>query len=468
MGNASFEIGSILGTRGNTKAKLLKNGGTVFVRVEKTLGSGSLFLKMNAANLTKTEGLFKRSDPFYQVTKQVVGPKGTEWKVAHRSKEIRDNLNPEWNEDILDVDTLCGGDLNSPFILGVYDHENNGNHKLMGQIETTVNGLLITSEFILTKEGEETGKISVLKALLTSEESNLLHSQSTDRPVPKPTPTFTDYISGGCEINICFAIDFTGSNGDPRRQGTLHYMDPSGRLNDYEKAITAIGRILSSYDTDQRYPVWGFGAKYNGSVYQCFQCGTSAEHVGIAGVIAAYRKTFQSGLIMSGPTVITEVIRSAAAVATRQYNEASREGKQHYTVLLILTDGCVSDVKGTLDVLGEVSSVPLSIVIVGVGNEDFSGMRFLDDQASHRDIVQFVRFNDHLGSPHSLTKATLSEIPQQLVSYFSHTGVDPLPPVVLPDEQIQIEQAEEDIDMRVDYTSNQVIPSSAIIVPQVW
>ena len=33
-------------------------------------------------------------------------------------------------------------------------------------------------------------------------------------------------------------------------------MDPSGRLNDYEKAITAIGRILNSYDTDQRYPVW--------------------------------------------------------------------------------------------------------------------------------------------------------------------------------------------------------------------
>ena len=56
MGNASFEIGSILGTRGNTKAKLLKNGGTVFVRVEKALGSGSLLLKMSAANLTKTEG----------------------------------------------------------------------------------------------------------------------------------------------------------------------------------------------------------------------------------------------------------------------------------------------------------------------------------------------------------------------------------------------------------------------------
>lgn len=41
----------------------------------------------------------------------MIGPKGTEWKVAHRSKEVRDNLNPIWDEDKLDVGALCGGDL---------------------------------------------------------------------------------------------------------------------------------------------------------------------------------------------------------------------------------------------------------------------------------------------------------------------------------------------------------------------
>jgi hypothetical protein len=45
---------------------------------------------------------------------------------------------------------------------------------------------------------------------------------------------------------VVVAIDFTGSNGDPRQPGTLHYMDPNGAKNDYEKAILSIMEILQS------------------------------------------------------------------------------------------------------------------------------------------------------------------------------------------------------------------------------
>lgn len=108
----------------------------------------------------------------------------------------------------------------------------------MGQIETTVNGLLSTSEFLLTKDGKDTGKIHVLKALLVNDSRSSRHPSKSNvlYPVPSdgmyddpalvstsasqtpyashssmpPPPTFTDYISGGCEINVCFAIDYTG------------------------------------------------------------------------------------------------------------------------------------------------------------------------------------------------------------------------------------------------------------------
>lgn len=53
------------------------------------------------------------------------------------------------------------------------------------------------------------------------------------------------------ELELCIAVDFTGSNGDPRRPGTLHYIHPDGNLNDYEKAITAVGSIIAKYDHDQ-------------------------------------------------------------------------------------------------------------------------------------------------------------------------------------------------------------------------
>ena len=83
------------------------------------------------------------------------------------------------------------------------------------------------------------------------------------RPIPLPLssaftmnrPTFIDYILGGCEISLSVAIDFTGSNGDPRTPGTLHHQ-ANGVKNDYEKAILAIGNILSKFDSDQKFPVW--------------------------------------------------------------------------------------------------------------------------------------------------------------------------------------------------------------------
>ena len=249
---------------------------------------------------------------------------------------------------------------------------------------------------------------------------------------PRPNPTFVDYISGGCEIELAIAIDFTGSNGDPRKAGTLHYIHPDGQLNDYEKAITAVGSIIARYDYDQRFPVYGFGAKIGGVLQHCFRIGSSETVERIGGVLEAYRNVFRTGLTMSGPTVFSEVIGLAAAMARSNQESSQRLGKQSYKLLLILTDGAVSDVEQTKRSLQDASDAPLSIVIVGIGNADFSAMQFLDDfQASQggRDICQFVEFSKYRYDKAALTRETLAEIPDQLVEYFYSRGIQPLPPV---------------------------------------
>ena len=72
-----------------------------------------------------------------------------------------------------------------------------------------------------------------------------------------------------------------------------------------------------------------------------------------------------------------------------------------YFIILILTDGEINDMNETIDQIAEISqkNLPISIIIVGVGNEDFSNMVRLDgDDMSLRenisDIVQFVKFKD--------------------------------------------------------------------------
>ena len=45
---------------------------------------------------------------------------------------------------------------------------------------------------------------------------------------------------------------------------------------------------------------------------------------------------------------------------------------------MILTDGVINDLKPTIDALVEASELPLSVIIVGIGKEDFKDMEILD------------------------------------------------------------------------------------------
>ena len=53
MGSAVFEIGEVLGSRGNIKAKKMKGGGTLFCRIQKApeIDAGQLYLELRGVKL---------------------------------------------------------------------------------------------------------------------------------------------------------------------------------------------------------------------------------------------------------------------------------------------------------------------------------------------------------------------------------------------------------------------------------
>lgn len=81
---------------------------------------------------------------------------------------------------------------------------------------------------------------------------------------------------------------------------------------------------------------------------------------------------------------------------------AALPSPKQYFVLLIITDGVITDMDETRNAIVNASRMPMSIIIVGVGNADFAAMEFLDGddgrlrstagEAAMRDIVQFVPF----------------------------------------------------------------------------
>lgn len=112
-----------------------------------------------------------------------------------------------------------------------------------------------------------------------------------------------------------------------------------------------------------------------------------------------------------------------------------RQTDPKYYILLIITDGAINDMPMTKEAVVRASQFPLSIIIVGVGNADFSSMHELDsdDQlltagplTAARDIVQFVAFKDFEGKGlEALAQAVLAEVPTQLLQYMKQQNILP-------------------------------------------
>jgi hypothetical protein len=73
---------------------------------------------------------------------------------------------------------------------------------------------------------------------------------------------------------LTVAVDFTASNGPVMYADSLHYLDPTGRHNQYQQVLQSVGGILQHYDTDNLIPSFGFGGipMYSGNsqVSHCF------------------------------------------------------------------------------------------------------------------------------------------------------------------------------------------------------
>ena len=256
--------------------------------------------------------------------------------------------------------------------------------------------------------------------------------------------SFLDYVTAGLEIGVMVGIDFTRSNGDPRSVDSLHAFAPNadgeylpGDQNEYAMVIKSVLEILQQYDSDKQIPVYGFGAKLppsNTITSHCFALSGDCfnpEVAGIAGVFQAYKDAL-GAVTLHGPTRFVDILKLAG-----QFAEPLR-GIAKYCILLLITDGVIEDFQASVDEIVELAHLPLSIVIVGVGSEDFSQMKILDADdhplvssvtgaTMHRDIVQFIPFGTFKDVSYAeLARATLEEIPREVINYFSEKQVFPL------------------------------------------
>ncbi|RXN32321.1 copine-4-like protein [Labeo rohita] len=345
------------------------------ITAEELTGNNDYVELSFSARKLDDKDFFSKSDPFLEIYR--VNDDNTQ-QLVHRTETVMNNLNPVWKTFKTSLNSLCSGD-----------------HERILKVQWEC----INPKYKVKKKNYKNSGIVILNQ---------------------------------CKV----AIDFTASNGDPRNSCSLHYIHPY-QPNEYLKALVAVGEICQDYDSDKMFPAFGFGARIppDFKVSHDFAVNFNEDNpecAGIQGVVEAYQNCLPK-IQLYGPTNIAPIIQKVANFASEEMH--TKEAMQYF-ILLILTDGVITDMADTREAIVHASHLPMSVIIVGVGNADFTDMEMLDGddgilrspkgEPVLRDIVQFVPFrNFKHASPAALAKSVLAEVPNQVVDYYNSKGIKP-------------------------------------------
>uniref|UniRef100_A0AAQ4PIK0 Copine family member 9 n=1 Tax=Gasterosteus aculeatus aculeatus TaxID=481459 RepID=A0AAQ4PIK0_GASAC len=408
LGQMFCTLGEIIGSTGSRLERTLsgipgKKCGTILFSAEELSNCRDIATMQLCANKLDKKDFFGKSDPFLVFYRS--NEDGT-FTICHKTEVIKNNLNPVWQPFTIPVRALCNGDYDRTVKVDVYDWDRDGSHDFIGEF---------TTSYREVSRGQS--QFNVYEVLN-----------------PKKKGKKKKYVNSGTVTLLSFKLVSSPTS--------LHYMSPY-QMNAYAMALKAVGEIIQDYDSDKHFPAYGFGAKLppDGKISHAFPLNSNTETpncVGIEGVLEAYFQSLRT-VQLYGPTnfapVVNQVARCAAEVT---------DGSQYF-VLLMITDGVISDMAQTKEAVVNAASLPMSIIIVGVGPAEFDAMEELDGdevrvssrgRIAERDIVQFVPFRDYIDrsgnqvlSMARLAKDVLAEIPDQLLSFMKSRGIEPRPPL---------------------------------------
>ncbi|CAJ0928508.1 unnamed protein product, partial [Mesorhabditis belari] len=319
--------------------------------------------------------------------------------LLHRSEVIQ-SRNPQWMNFVVPL-YIMQFYQEGLLQLNVYNHFPNHDDLLIGSFSTTFIQIqrgpgYLNSYMLVNPEGKKKEeKMSV----------DLVHFEQTS------CDSYFDLLNQGLNVHVGVAIDFTASNGDPTQPESLHFIHPH-HPNSYTKIMLKTLPSIVGHARDNRITAIGFGAKI-GHAHQmsnCFPLDSSQIDVflrnpseanfhvtGFDGLLNCYRR-IRLEVMPFAPTEFADSIYHMSKFA----KAATRLNMGLYFVLVVLTDGDVTNPKNTRDALIDACEAPISVVAVGIGNKDFSKIRALeapnlkhsDGRPLTRQVLSFVQESD--------------------------------------------------------------------------
>ena len=443
MGASEFTLGDIVGSQYNMKIlKLSRNrqdqGGKCIVRVDQQSSENKfeIFMDFQVLDIPKS-GFFASFNTFIKIYKRRLTKAqknnreerdlnyedipASEWLLVYKTENIKETANPDFKSIRMRGSKLTDNDFNLPLKFEVMKFKGTGRHYIIGKAFCNLNELVIPGkEFPVMMIKPKKGNVTLSFKEFKQEE----------------VFDFVDYLEGGLNITQLVGIDFTASNRDPEDPNSLHHIKPNF-MNEYQRSILSVGEILEKYNHTGMIPCYGFGAKIPGHhkavhMFPLTQDISQPCYRSFRQLFTGYQNIIRE-IIFSGPTYFAPLLKEIIAYAKRNYEI----NPFNYSIYLLLTDGIIQDMPETIDQIVEGSFLPLSIIIIGIGDANFDNMVVLDGddygltdsngRVWMRDIVQFVPYREFEGDAIMLREQVLEEIPEQVTSFYQMMKIKPQP-----------------------------------------
>ena len=451
LGQAEFELADIIGSLQNMKIMRLrgKKGeetGKCIVRLDKVDESVKKIINLTlSVEGVPKNGFFSSRNSFLKIYKLRLSNKilneaktgdikfdklqVNAWLLNYRSSS-RKGKNIDLNEIIMKGSKLCNNNFDIPLKIELWKYKSGGNHKFLGQLYISINDIIGKKSFPFKNR-----KNQILNTNLIIRNYKVRDQHD-----------FLDFLKGGLNITLSVGIDFTASNKDAEDPTSLHFMNPPN-LNLYQQAILSVGEILQKYNHTHQIPSYGFGAKVGQPkrISHFFPINFNHQNPFVDKfdtLFKAYHHCIQN-IIFSGPTLFAPILNQINEFTKRRY----QNDPYNYSVFLLLTDGIINDLQESIDEIVKGCYLPLSIVIVGIGNENFDKMEILDaddiplvsswGETMKRDIVQFVPFSKFKNNPIILREEVLDEVPAQVEGFFDMVKIKPKDMKIVPTEMLR-------------------------------
>lgn len=448
IGGFAFSLGDLMGRPSHKLITMLGDGaGEEEVETEST-NSALLILKARESQAAKTflefrisahglqttadsvlsTNVLSTTDPYYMLERW--SDEEEEWYPVWKSEVVFHDHNPAWGAASLSLLSVCDGNLEEDLRVTFWESHSHIPDEFLGYAKTSTRDLVSTPEdgkrlpiknrkkvfFGAARKLQQVGEMQVLRASL------------------KEQHTFLQYLCGGCELNILFAVDCGAAIDHSDGNSATHFVHGKW-MNHYQAAIDKIGSIMESYSRSVPFSMKGYNATADIDQTENFFA-MGAEILGKDGLLKTYEKYLLRGnrfMQRSDESILAPLI-------TETIFESIQATKlQHcYSILFVFTSGHVSDLQETVNaLLRAATDAPLSVVFIGCEEYDLEGLkgyysktkvqRSISGIRLSRDNTSFASFKECGGDPIQVATDALKDLPEQIVQRFFQEGINPKP-----------------------------------------